>query len=72
MALFEKTAPKDIKNSILSQKRLFFIFLRSLSTYRLNIIVSITVFLGKMNRELLLFLTFSYTRNANQRHFIIY
>ena len=35
MALFEKTAPKDIKKNILSQERLFFIFLRS--TYMLNI-----------------------------------
>ena len=29
-------------------------------------------FWPNMNHELLLFLTFPYTRNANQRHFIIY
>ena len=71
MGLFEKTAPKYIINNILSQ-HIYFSFSLGHFQYTCWILWLLNcVFWGDMNRELLPFLTFPYTRNANQRHFII-
>ena len=74
VALFEKTASKDIRNNILSQHVHFSFSLDHFqhTCWILWLYAQNYDFWGDMNRELLLLLTFPYTCNANPRHSIIY